>query len=197
MRPRSMLLSLVRTWMAGAVLFAAPRAVHATGSGFPDPSLRGWTLFVCFHLAMVAIGLLYLTYFGARARRAQEVLLAGHRRAFWIGAAFTILLLAGSRFCHTLLAKAQPDLLRLMLVGLLLCWFWIYTRGFAAIALDAGERLLVRAGSSQTENEPLAMSLGGVVIGLAMSFPLVGWILGAYAICLACGASLLSRRRLM
>ena len=188
---------MLRWQLAATAALARPRIAHAGAPGdIFDPSLRGWTLFLCFHLAMVAICLLYLVYFGERIRQARDVVIAGRRRAFWVGAGFLMLIAAAGQFAQRTLAPAQPDLHRLVVMALLLCWIWIYARGLAAIALDLGERILVRAGSSQTDNEPLALTLGGIVIGLAASFPLAGWILGIYAICLACGASLLSRRRL-
>lgn len=179
--------------LAAAILLLSLGAPVHSFAGAPEacsPDVAGWFLVLLYFIALTSLSLLYDTFFGKRVAAARKVLSQSRRAPFAVG----LCLLGASAFVFLTVQRSLPNAQGAVGIALLTLLLALQIRGVAALGIETGERIFMKAGSTLVDNGPACLMTGTLILGLASTFPVLGWLLGFWLACLAMGSTVISFR---
>lgn len=185
-----------RSGSAMTVLLPLTFAIFAAGNCYAgegcasNRDISGWVGLLLFHLSMTALALLYFIFFGNRVHKARQVISQSRKAPFIVGLCYLVASLILFFTVQRTIPDAQVIVGAILLIGLLAA----HIRGIAALDIEVGERLYMKAASPLTDNGPLCLVTGAIILGLASTFPIVGWLFGIWLSCAAMGTTIMSFR---
>jgi hypothetical protein len=190
--------ALKRKWSGKAmtVLLLLMFAIFTAGNCFAGETcassrdISGWVGLLLFHLSLTALALLYFIFYGNRVHQARLVISQSRKAPFIVGLCYLVASLILFFTVQRTIPDAQGIVGAILLIGLLAA----HVRGMAALDIEVGERLFMKAASPLTDNGPLCLVTGAITLGLASTFPIVGWLFGIWLGCVAMGTTIMSFR---